>query len=68
MYNYLKVKDVRASQLPVESLPERAVKVKPINNFLSIYLYCSPLISYWYGTFHIISFLVGKKFVPVAML
>ncbi|KAE9460376.1 hypothetical protein C3L33_07720, partial [Rhododendron williamsianum] len=26
MYNYLKVKDVRASQLPVESLPERAVK------------------------------------------
>ncbi|KAG5514078.1 hypothetical protein RHGRI_035473 [Rhododendron griersonianum] len=24
MYNYLKVKDVRASQLPVESLPERA--------------------------------------------
>ncbi|THG11655.1 hypothetical protein TEA_005902 [Camellia sinensis var. sinensis] len=27
MYNYLKVKDVRASQLPVESIPERAVKV-----------------------------------------
>ncbi|CAL5425839.1 unnamed protein product [Camellia sinensis] len=26
MYNYLKVKDVRASQLPVESIPERAVK------------------------------------------
>ncbi|KAL7171916.1 hypothetical protein ACSBR2_031578 [Camellia fascicularis] len=26
MYNYLKVKDVRASQLSVESIPERAVK------------------------------------------
>ncbi|KAA8549027.1 hypothetical protein F0562_000711 [Nyssa sinensis] len=26
MYNYLKVKDVRASQVPVESIPERTVK------------------------------------------
>uniref|UniRef100_A0A5B7AGR1 Sugar phosphate transporter domain-containing protein n=1 Tax=Davidia involucrata TaxID=16924 RepID=A0A5B7AGR1_DAVIN len=26
MYNYLKVKDVRSSQVPVESIPERAVK------------------------------------------
>lgn len=27
MYNYIKVKDVRASQLPAESLPERIAKV-----------------------------------------
>ncbi|KAF6141313.1 hypothetical protein GIB67_024397 [Kingdonia uniflora] len=26
MYNYLKVKDVRASQIPLESIPERATK------------------------------------------
>uniref|UniRef100_A0A5B7AK78 Sugar phosphate transporter domain-containing protein n=1 Tax=Davidia involucrata TaxID=16924 RepID=A0A5B7AK78_DAVIN len=26
MYNYLKIKDVRASQVPVESIPDRAVK------------------------------------------
>jgi len=27
MYNYIKVRDVRASQLPVESLPDRITKV-----------------------------------------
>lgn len=27
MYNYLKAKDVRASQLPIEGIAERAAKV-----------------------------------------
>lgn len=30
MYNYLKVKDVRASQLPIDNLAERAAKVSII--------------------------------------
>lgn len=33
MYNYIKVKDVRASsQLPVESIPDRIAKVSIIGN------------------------------------
>ncbi|CAM0875273.1 unnamed protein product [Alopecurus aequalis] len=32
MYNYLKMKDVRASQLPVDSTPDRATKDKKILN------------------------------------
>lgn len=29
MYNYLKVKDVRAAQLPLDNIAERAPKVSP---------------------------------------
>lgn len=32
MYNYIKVKDTRASQLPPESLPERMAKVSILDN------------------------------------
>lgn len=31
MYNYIKVKDVRASQLSAESIPERLTKVSLLN-------------------------------------
>ncbi|KAA8542993.1 hypothetical protein F0562_021512 [Nyssa sinensis] len=37
MYNYLKVKDVRASQVPVEIIPERAVKTEKKSSDLYVH-------------------------------
>lgn len=44
MYNYLKVKDVRASQPPIEGIAERTAKVDILSHetfyLLHIYFYC----------------------------
>lgn len=43
LYNYLKMKDVKANQLPADTNPDRSTKVS-ISSFAAVFiLFCTPL-------------------------